>query len=81
MRKLIPIAATVFICIWRVIRMTRTTMSIAKGIGAAVALGAAVGLAGSCLATSSRRRSMKKGMNRAVRKVEHVMDGMTHMFG
>ncbi len=81
MNRLIPITATAFICIGRVIRMTRTVMNVAKGVGAAVALGAAVGLAGSCLSSSRGRSSMKKGMRKAARKVEHFMDGMTHMIG
>jgi len=81
MNKAIPLTATALICIGRVIRMTRTTMTIAKGVGAAVALGAAVGLAGSCLTSSRNRSTMKKTMRKAARKMEHLMGGMTHMIG
>lgn len=81
MNKAIPVTATALICIGRVMRMTRTAMNVAKGVGAAVALGAAVGLAGSCLTTSRSRCTMKKSMRKAARKFEHLMDGMSHMLG
>ncbi len=80
MNRFIPAAAASLICIWRVIKVTRTAMNIAKGVGAAVAIGAAVGLAGSYIA-STRRSSMKRGVRRTARKVEHFMDGMSNMFG
>lgn len=80
MNRAACVAATALICIGRVIRMTRTAMNVVRGVGAAVAIGAAVGLAGGYIATT-RRSPMKKGVRKAARKMEHLMDGMTHMFG
>ena len=81
MNKAIPVAATALICIGRVMKVTRTAMNVAKGVGAAVALGAAVGLAGSCLSSSHNRCTVRKTMRRAARKFEHLMDGMSEMLG
>ena len=80
MNRAVCTTAAALICIGRVIRMTRTAMNVVKGVGAAVAIGAAVGLAGGYIATS-RRSPMKKGVRKAARRMEHLMDGMTHMFG
>lgn len=80
MNRGICTAATALIFIGRVIRMTRTAMNVVRGVGAAVAIGAAVGLAGSYIA-STRRSPMKKGIRKAARRMEHLMDGMTHMLG
>ncbi len=80
MNRTVCATAAALICIGRVIQMTRTAMNVVKGVGAAVAIGAAVGLAGGYIATN-RRSPMKKGVRKAARKMEHLMDGMTHMFG
>ena len=80
MNRFFPVTVAALIFVWRVIRVTRTAMNIAKGVGAVVAIGAAAGLAGSCIA-SSRRSSMKRGMKKTARRMESIVDGMTHLFG
>lgn len=58
--------------------MTRKTENIAKGMGAGLAAGIVMGIAGSAL--MNNKNKSKKMLRKAVTKVEDLLDQMQGMF-
>lgn len=58
--------------------MTNRTMNTVKGIGASLAIGAALGMAGSYV--MSNKKSMAKKGRKAMKTFTGIMDSMQNMF-
>ena len=65
--------------LWRLYIMTRKTESLLKGMGAGLAVGIAAGVAGTAL--MSNKNKGRKFVDRAVGKIEDVIDNVQQMLG
>lgn len=59
--------------------MSKKTMSLARGIGAGLAAGAALGLAGAYV--MENKKAMGKKGKKAIKSVENIIESVQDMFG